>query len=414
MSDRKEGYQEFSFSAEDFGIVSTQELAAETFLNSNPEDIQFIRPEPTKKKNEQEEESTVEKKKEEKKKVIEEEPKKELSQDDMFSAMEKKSKEISDDAPEEESTEEGEEEEEEGNVYNSIGKELLAQGIFTLDEDESEEDFDTSTPEELLERFRLQSRKNLSEIVEKFLGRYGDDYRDMFDSIFVKGVRPEDYLSRYTKIQSVKGLDLADEGNQERIVRELYRSEGRSSEYIEKKITQLKNYNDLHEESSEAQRILIEREEKNIQDEIEKREADITRKQQIKAEYVNSMNRILSDKLKNKEFDGIPVDRKLAEQTFAYITQERFQTPDKKLLTTFDKDLMDLDRPENHELKVKIAILLQMAKEDPKLTKLANKAVSKETNNLFQGLKKNAIKAGQGKESQKEKEEIGSWFPQNK
>jgi hypothetical protein len=396
-----------SFSPSDFGIISTQEVLAETFLNSDPNDLKFINKPSDKLEAEDDEEDTSKgDDKKEKKKVKETiAPSKEMKADDVFTAIEKKAEGKKDEEDNEDDDNQNTDEngdDKEVNPYSSIAKTLIDHGVFTLDEDEDEEEFLTNTqnPENLLEKFQLQARKNLSETVEKFLGRFGDEYTDMFENVFIKGIKPEDYLNRYTKIQSIKGLDINDEGNQERIVREFYRSEGRSSESIEKKITQLKNYNDLHEESTEAQRILIQREEEAIQKDVQAKEADIARRQHIKNEYVTSVNKILSDKLKAKEFDGIPVDKKLAEQTYAYITQEKFQTSDKKLLTAFDKDLMDLDRPENHELKVKMAILLQMAKEDPKLTKLATKAVSKESGEIFKGLKKIANKTTNKETSQ--------------
>jgi hypothetical protein len=245
-------------------------------------------------------------------------------------------------------------------------------------------------------------------VIDKFLSRYGDNYRDMFENVFVKGINPVDYLNRYTKVEGIKELDLADEGNQERIVRELYRSEGRSSEYIEKRVTQLKNYNDLLDEATEAQKILVTKEQQQIDDAAAKKQEELTRRQQIRTEYVNNVGKILNDKLKTKDFDGIPVDRKFAENIYGYLTQERFQTSDGELLTTFDKDVLDLKRPENHETKVKIAMLLQLLKEDPQLTKLAKKAISKESNTLFQGLKKTAMKTGK-KETEKETEPK-SWF----
>jgi len=422
MADR----EQFSFSAGDFGIMSTEEIqAGEAFLSSDPEDIKVI---PS--KTETEEEVSVKKavkkqppvkKKEE---VIEEEEETEeetpeIKDKDIYDVLEERSEETEEegtkppakspkDSPketeEEATTEEGEE-----NMFNTIAQELVNHGIFNLDEDE--EGIEVGTPEELLDRFQYESRKQASQVIDKFLARFGDNYKDMFENVFVKGINPVDYLSRYTKVEGIKEIDLTDEGNQERIVRELYRSEGRSSEYIEKRVTQLKNYNDLLDEATEAQKILVAKEEKEITEAAARKQEEITRKQQIKTEYVNNVGRILSDKMKNKDFDGIPVDKKFAENTYAYLTQDRFQTPDGELLTTFDKDIMDLKRPENHELRVKVAMLMQLLKEDPQLTKLAKKAVSKESNELFKGLKKTAMKTGGNKKTEEEAQPK-SWFSQ--
>lgn len=414
--------EQFSFS--NLGVTSTEEYdsqtAGEIFLSSNPEDIKFVKP-----KDEVEDKEEETEVKAEEKKAVKKDPKgkKEVKEDGIETSKEIKDRQLfdvlddkGDEGSEEEEKEpatakEGEDktETEDQDVYGTIANELLNHGIFNLDEDE--EELEITSPEDLLNRFQYEARKQASFVIEKFLGRYGDSYRDMFDNIFVKGINPVEYLNRYTKVEGVKELDLADEGNQEKIVRELYRSEGRSSEYIEKRVTQLKNYNDLLDEATEAQKLLITKEQKEIDEAAAKKQAEITRNQEIKNEYLSNVGKILSDKVKNKEFDGIPVDRKFAEQTFAYATQERFQTSDGQLLTTFDKDILDLKRPENHELKIKVAMLLQLLKEDPQLTKLAKRAVSKESNDLFKGLKKTAMKTGAKKEDITEGEsKIKSWF----
>jgi hypothetical protein len=427
--------QEFTLSAGELGILSTEEvIAGENFLNSNPDDITLAPKKKSPKKQDEDEEeqedddAEEQKPKSKDKKPIREvvAPSKEISEEDMFTTLsededdpieeeeqvtkEKKPKKEGQKPVEEKSktesqegTEEGEEETE--SVYSTIAKELVTHGVITLDEDE--EDIEIETPEQLLERFQYEGQKQASTVINKFLGRFGEEYRDMFNSVFVKGVNPLDYLNRYAKIEAVKNLDLSDEGNQERVVRELYRSEGRSAEYIEKRVTQLKNYSDLADEATEAQRILVQREEQANQQAEQQKDEEIKRKQMIRNEYMTNVSRILNDKIRNKEFDGIPVDKGFAERTYAYLTQERYETKDHQTLTEFDKDILDLSRPENHETKIKVAMLLQLLREDPTLSKLAKKAVSKETNELFKGLKRAAIKSA---DQPKKTSEPKSWF----
>lgn len=406
--------EQFSFS--NLGVTSTEEIdgvqAGEFFLNSNPEDIKAVVKTAPKVEEEEVEENEVKvdpkklKKDLKEKKETTEEASKELKDKQLYDVLEDKAEGEEDEV---DSPKEGEgADTPEENAYNAIAQELLNQGLFTLDDDE--EALELSSPEELLQRFQYESRKQASFVIEKFLGRFGDNYRDMFENIFVKGIDPVDYLNRYTKVEGVKDLDLTDEANQEKIVRELLRSEGRSSEYIEKKMLQYKNYSDLLDEATEAQKILVERQQKEIDAAAGKKQEELNRTQQIRTEYVNNVGKILQDKMKNKEFDGIPVDKKFAEDTFAYTTQERFQTPDGQLLTTFDRDILDLKRPENHELKVKVAMLLQLLKEDPQLTKLAKRAVSKESNELFKGLKKTAMKTGRKSETEEDTPKVKSWF----
>jgi hypothetical protein len=421
--------QEFSLNAGELGILSTEEVidAGENFLSSDPDNLTlFKKPSRKKKEEEDDEEEEVEKKK---KKV--QEPKEvvvtsnEINEDDAFSAIseedeeedeepiEKKpkklegqklpEKKVEEEAVEADTTEGAEEEG--PSVYSTIAKELVTHGVFTLDEDEEEVEIDS--PEDLLQRFQYEGQKHATNVLNKFLGRFGDDYRDMFDNVFVKGVDPLEYLNRYARVESVQNMDLTDEANQERVVRELYRAEGRSAEYIEKKLTQHRNYGDLADEATEAQKILIQREDQANKKAAADKEAFEQRKQMIKNEYVNNVTRILTTKMKDKEFDGIPVDKGFADRTFLYLTQERYETKDRQVLTEFDKDLLDLSRPENHEMKVKLGMLMQLLREDPTLSKLAKKAVSKETNQLFQGLKKAAMKTG---DQPKKQTESKSWF----
>lgn len=423
--------QEFSFNLGELNSISSEEVidAGENFLGSDSEDISLIK---KKKQIKEESEETTQEQSEKspKKTKTEVAPRKQLGEDDFFSVLqgdddeqeteeeetlevplEKKSKKEGQKLPVEEKEEDTEEQEEgDQNMFSVIAKDLVDHGIFNLDEDESE--LSISSPEELLARFQLESRKQASETLEKFIGRFGSDYQDMFNSVFVNGVSPQDYLSRYTKIIDISELDIEDDASQERIVREMYRSEGRSSEYIDKQISKLRNYGDLPEEAKEAQRVLINKQQADLKQEEQRKADEIRKKQLIKQEYFENVGNVLNEKIKAKEFDGIPVDKVFAQSTFDYMTKDRYQTKTGELLTEFDKDILDLNRPDKHDMKVKIAMLMQLLREDPKLSKLAKKAVSKETNELFRNLKKTAgTKSAPAKKETSQ--EPKSWFSDN-
>lgn len=425
MADDRE---EFTFTAGNFGDIHTEDLiqTGENFLNGidiTPVDKEEDKPKPNEKEDPK---KPKDNKKPEVKEVIV--PKNEVEEEDMYSLLEGKTKKKEKEEDEVDDEDEGttgeatststqttpEGGEAEDTIYTTIAKELISYGIFSPEEDEEGNALDPQidSPEEFLERFQVESRRQAADVIDKFLDKYGPEYKDMFENVFVRGVPPTEYLSRFAKIEGIKEMDIKDEANQERVVRELYRSEGRSAEYIEKRITQLKNYSDLADEATEAQRILIEREQKANEESAKTKQAELVSKQRMRSEYVNNIARILQDKAKSKEFDGIPVNEKFAREVFGYITQERYQTPDRQLLTEFDKDILDLNRPENHALKVKMAMLMQIAKTDPQLTKIAKKAVSKESNTLFQGLEKKALKTKSATKDNKEEpqEQPTSWF----
>lgn len=421
--------QTFSLDPEQMGILSTEEVidAGENFLNSDVNDITLIKEKEEKKakvkKEVKEDEEDVEEVGGTKKKPPIKEEKaesKQINDDLMFSAFgDEEDEEVEE--PTKQAKEEvkgGEEEKEEDveqeNVFSTLSKELLQHGIFTYDQDDEGNEIapQAETAEQFLARFQLESRKSAADTIERFLGRFGEEYREMFEHVFVRGVSPMEYLNRYSKISSVAGMNVEDEGDQERIMREFYRQEGRNNDYIDRKIQQHKNYNDLAEEAKDAQKLLVAKEQEAIDEAAARKQSEVDKKARIRNDYLNNVGRILTDKLKAKEFDGIPVEKKFADQIYNYLTKERYQTPNNQTLTEFDRDILELDRPENHELKVKVAMLMQMLKEDPKLTPLAKRAISKESNELFKGLK-STVSKDKGKKDTKEKvEKPNSWFPQ--
>lgn len=444
--------ENFKFSIQDFGVKSTNKVIdrGEAFLNSDPDDIQLAD------KDEDEEDEAISKRKDKDKDADSktlgqqrqkpvtkdangkepdirytegrlEEKKQPMSEDELYEGFEEKEGEAKpkpgfgeqgdeeedaivpkkkvDKKPEPKVDETNEDEadadtEEEVNPYAAIALEMVNQGIFegVAGENGTIIAPEVTTPEQLLEHFQDSGRRIAADYLENYLNSRGAEARDIFDNIIGNGVDPKEYLNRYAKIKDFKTLNIQDEVVQEQLVRELYRSEGRSPEYVDKKIAQYKQNSDLELEAEEAQRILISREEEAGKTAAVAAKAEQERKAEIKRSYEANMARILNEKSRAKDFDGIPVTREVAQETYGYMTEGRYKLKgdDSKLLTEFEKDIMELERPANHEMKVKLGLLFQMLKKDPKLTGLSKKAVSNENNALFSGLKKRNMKAGVG------------------
>lgn len=286
-----------------------------------------------------------------------------------------------------------------------ISKELVKSGIFQLDEDEDEKDL-PSSPEDLLNRFKYEGRRVAADTLEAYISRRGERYRELFDHVFVKGLEPEEFISRAQKIEAVSNIDMKKPENWAKVVRAHMLAQGYDEDYIDNKIQKLTQNGELEDEAIPAQKILLKRE----QDELSKRAKEEEQKQKQKVqetiEYRNSVNKILSDKLKLKEFDGIPVNEQFAGNILNYLTSEKFKLQNGETLTEFDRDILELKRPQNHEMRVKLAMIMQLLKVDPTLSKIKKKAVSDETNEVFNGLlRKKAVK----KEATKKKITNSGW-----
>lgn len=292
-------------------------------------------------------------------------------------------------APAEEASDE--EDDDAINPFAAFSRDLFKLGGFTKDEDE--EDVTINTAEEFLERFESEKKKGASEIVENFIGRFGEDYQNAFTAIFVNGVDPKDYFGTYNAIQSFTDLDLSDEGNQIAVIKQTLADQDYDPEDITTEIERLKNYGDLESVAAKHHKVLVKKEAVKLQKLEQEKAAQLQQQNAYKQQYSNNVTSILQDKLKAKEFDGIPLNPKLATELQDFLITEKWKTNSGENLTDFDRTVLELKRPENHEMKVKVALLLKILEKDPTLSTIQKSGVTKKTDSLFGEVARQATKS---------------------
>ena len=290
---------------------------------------------------------------------------------------------------------EGDEEEEEDNVpttqFAALSNDLFKLGVFTKDEDE--EDIAISTPEEFLERFEAEKKKGAIDVVNNFIGQFGEDYQNAFQSIFVNGVDPKEYFSTYNAIENFTQMDLSQESNQVAVIRQALADQGFDPEDITSEVERLKNYGDLESVSEKHHKVLVKKEAAKLQKLEADRTAQLQQQAAIKQQYQQNVTTVLQEKVKSKEFDGIPLNPKLATELQDFLLAEKWKTPSGETLTDFDRTILDLKRPENHALKVKVGLLLKILEKDPTLSTIQKSGISKKSNELFGEVARQATKS---------------------
>ena len=274
-----------------------------------------------------------------------------------------------------------EEDEPETSQFTALSNDLFKLGVFNKDEDE--EDVAITSPEEFLERFNLEKKKGAISIVEDFIGQFGEDYKQAFDAIFVKGVDPKEYFGTYNNIQSFAELDLSQEGNQVAILKQALADQGFDPEDVETEVERLKNYGDLESVAAKHHKVLVKKEAAKLAQMEQQREQELHKQQAFKQQYVNNVQSVLQDKLKAKEFDGIPLNPKLANELQDFLLVDKYQTSSGEKLTEFDRQILELKRPENHALKVKMGLLMKILETDPTLSTIQKRGISKKSDDLF-------------------------------
>ena len=294
----------------------------------------------------------------------------------------------------------------EGTQFTALANDLYKLGVFTNDDGEDQEPI--STAEDFLERFNNEKKKGATELVQNFISQFGDDYQEAFDAIFVKGVNPKDYFGVYNQVVNFAEMDLSDESNQVKIMKQALTDQGFDSEDIETEVERLKNYGDLESVATKHHKVLVKKEASKLQQMEANAQQELQQKQAIKNQYITNVQSILQDKVKDKEFDGIPINPKLATELQDFLLVDKWKTPSGETLTDFDRAILDLKKPENHGQKVKIGLLLKMLEKDPTLSTIQRTGVTKKSNQLFGEVARQVTKAKTAAATSSAKS--NSWF----
>jgi hypothetical protein len=296
----------------------------------------------------------------------------------------------------------------EGTQFTALSNDLFKLGVFTSED--GEEETPISTAEEFLERFNNEKKKGASEMVQNFIGQFGEDYQEAFEAIFVKGVNPKEYFGTYNQVVNFAEMDLSDETNQVRIMKQALSDQGFDQEDVETEVERLKNYGDLESVATKHHKVLVKKEAAKLQQMEANAEQELRQKQAIKNQYITNVQSILQDKIKNKEFDGIPINPKLAGELQDFLLVDKWKTPTGETLTDFDRAILDMKKPENHEMKVKLGLLMKMLEKDPTLSTIQRTGVTKKSNQLFGEVARQVTKSKTGASTGGSKANPSSWF----
>jgi hypothetical protein len=279
----------------------------------------------------------------------------------------------------------------EGTQFTALANDLYKLGVFTSDDEDDQEPI--STAEEFLERFNEEKKKGAIETVNNFIGQFGEDYQEAFEAIFVKGVNPKDYFGVYNQVVGFAEMDLSIEDNQVRVVKQALLDQGFEPEDVDTEIERFKNYGDLETVATKHHKVLVKKEASKLHQMEAKAEQELQQKQTVRNQYINNVQSILQDKVKAKEFDGIPINPKLASELQDFLLVDKWKTASGENLTDFDRVILDLKRPENHAQKVKVGLLLKMLEKDPTLSTIQKTGVTKKSNQLFGEVARQVTKA---------------------
>lgn len=262
--------------------------------------------------------------------------------------------------------------------FQKLSTDLFEMGIFTrMNDDES-----ISSPEELAQKWAWEKEQGANQIITNFLGQYGPEYSEAFDAVFVKGLNPYEYFSKAKEIDDLENIDLEDEDAQKYVFRNYWSSQGFTNEQIESKLRKTMEFGELAEDTKDLHSLLINKQRQHLQESANKRQYELQQEQRREDEFLHSVHGLLSEKVKEQEFDGIPLSIQDAQLAMDFMTVPRWEYQNKPI-TDMEKFWIELKRPENYAMAVKFALL---ASKGFNVGNIEQKLESKKANKLFTNL----------------------------
>lgn len=208
------------------------------------------------------------------------------------------------------------------NVINTLADVYSQQGI----ELEAYEGFDPNADaneDTLVKLLEHNFKKRESETLDTFFGELSEHTQKIIQyDLNSKGKGVDDYMSTLVEERKIKSLDVENEYDQEKILRQWYKSkEGFSPNEVEEKITELKDASLLEKE---AKRIKpkLDLEAENI---AKKQEEDIKKLKQIEQQVSNEYQNKVIKTLEKGAIGNIKLDKETLTNVYSFLTNDEME-----------------------------------------------------------------------------------------
>lgn len=241
-------------------------------------------------------------------------------------------------------------------TFTNLFKSLEKNGIFS----ESGEDWKIEKDEDIVDRLRKEGQMIASDYLESLFAKGGEENRDFIEKVVLNGVNAAEYFKLHKASLDLENLDMDDtETLKEVFIQHQVGVLGFSKEKAQKNLKRVIDSGDLEEEGKEALEILKENSEKQKSKYVQDHENKIKNQQILKKQAIEASERMMSEAIKTKNLGGLKINQTEATSVLDYVNQDKYVLPDGSYLSEFEKDLLELRRPENLENRFMLAMLLK-------------------------------------------------------
>lgn len=269
-------------------------------------------------------------------------------------------------------------------LYKGVAKTFAAK--FGLDFDENSvntldelADFADAFSDYVAEA-KIESYKNTNEELKTLI------------DIAENGGNLKELSKLYTERQEILEHDISTEEGQAEIVKQYYKSIGKTDEWVKKHVARLKSDEELHTEAEEVKETFQLKKKEEADKKALMEQKEIKRKEEEKIAKVNNLG---------NSFIKSGLSQKGAAAAVDFVYKEAYKSKDGTLLTEFDKKIIDVKNSPEELLE-----LIQFLNNKEKYLQLKlSKETTKKTETTFANILKNQVNRKVGSVQEMESKE---------
>lgn len=299
---------------------------------------------------------------------------------------------VEEEEEEEEVNLENDEEEGEENYFEVFANGLAKAGMLNIDENEDIEWNEQTFLAKMNETIEDKAWTQLEQLATE---TYGEAGVQMIEDIFINKVPVQEYLQKFSNEQIVENVDLSVEANQERVFRLYLAKTGMDEEEIQDQLNYARDNDRLEAYSQKYHTKLVEKMQQERAALAQESEARVQAVRQKEEEREELYAGVLDKAIASGAIEGYPINEQAANELFDFVLSKPHVLPNGQRISEFEYKLAKM-RQEDPSKFLAVAKLVQSNLD---LSPVKRKAVTDETNSLFNNLKTKSKKSSPSNKS---------------
>lgn len=293
---------------------------------------------------------------------------------------------VEEEEEEEVNLENDEDEEGDENQFEIFANGLIQAGMLNVEEGEEIEWNEQTFLAKMNDTIEDKAWNQLEQLATE---TYGEAGVQMIEDIFINKVPVQEYLQKFSNEQIVENVDLSVEANQERVFRLYLAKTGMDEDEIQDQLNYARDNDRLEAYSQKYHTKLVEKMQQERAVLAQESEARVQVMRQKEEEREQLYADVLDKAIASGTIEGYPLNEQAANELFDFVLSKPHVLPNGQRISEFEYKLAKM-RQEDPSKFLAVAKLVQSNLD---LSPVKRKAVTEETNSLFNNLKTKSKKS---------------------